>query len=78
MELNPYEVAKEQIDIVAKEMGLDPNITRYLKRIERALIVSIPILMDDGSLQIFEGYRVHHSTLRGPGKGGIRFFRVFF
>ncbi|MHA1986825.1 MAG: Glu/Leu/Phe/Val family dehydrogenase [Promethearchaeota archaeon] len=54
-------------------MGLDPNITRYLKRIERALIVAIPIIMDDGSLKIFEGYRVHHSTLRGPGKGGIRF-----
>ena len=73
MELNPYEVAKEQIDIVAKEMGLDPNITRYLKRIERALIVSIPIMMDDGTLEIFEGYRVQHSTVRGPGKGGIRF-----
>ena len=73
MELNPFEIAKKQIDIVAKEMGLDPNITKYLKRIERALIVSIPIMMDDGSLQIFEGYRVHHSTVRGPGKGGLRF-----
>ncbi|MBY8985304.1 MAG: Glu/Leu/Phe/Val dehydrogenase [Candidatus Lokiarchaeota archaeon] len=73
MELNPYDVVKEQIDIVAKELGLDPNVTRYLKSIERALIVSIPIMMDDGSLQIFEGYRVHHSTVRGPGKGGIRF-----
>ncbi|KKM26417.1 hypothetical protein LCGC14_1584970, partial [marine sediment metagenome] len=73
MEVNPYEVAKKQIDIVAKEMELDPNITRYLKRVERALIVAIPIMMDDGSLQIFEGYRVHHSTVRGPGKGGIRY-----
>ncbi|MFX0027809.1 MAG: Glu/Leu/Phe/Val dehydrogenase [Candidatus Hermodarchaeota archaeon] len=73
MELNPFEVAKKQIDIVAEEMGLDPNITRFLKRIERALIVSIPIIMDDGSLQIFEGYRVQHSTVRGPGKGGLRF-----
>ena len=73
MELNPFEVAKKQIDIVAKEMGLDPNITRYLKSIERALIVSVPIMMDDGSLQIFEGFRVQHSTIRGPGKGGIRF-----
>ena len=73
MELNPFEIAKKQIDIVAKEMGLDPNITKYLKRIERALIVSIPIMMDDGTLQIFEGYRVHHSTVRGPGKGGLRF-----
>ena len=72
-EINPYEVAKTQIDIVAKEMGLDPNVTEYLKRIERALIVTIPIMMDDGSLQIFEGYRVHHSTVRGPGKGGVRF-----
>ena len=73
MEVNPYEVAKKQIDIVAKEMELDPNITLYLKRVERALIVAIPIMMDDGSLQIFEGYRVHHSTVRGPGKGGIRY-----
>ncbi|MHA2184731.1 MAG: Glu/Leu/Phe/Val family dehydrogenase [Promethearchaeota archaeon] len=73
MELNPFDVAKKQIDIVSKEMGLDPNVTRYLKRVERALIVSIPIMMDDGSLRIFEGYRVHHSTVRGPGKGGIRF-----
>ncbi|MHA2007271.1 MAG: Glu/Leu/Phe/Val family dehydrogenase [Promethearchaeota archaeon] len=54
-------------------MKLDPNVTKYLKRIERALIVSIPIMMDDGSLQIFEGYRVHHLTVRGPGKGGLRF-----
>ncbi|MFX1380413.1 MAG: Glu/Leu/Phe/Val dehydrogenase [Promethearchaeota archaeon] len=73
MELNPFEVAKKQIDIVAKEMGLDPNVREYLKRVERALIVTIPIQMDDGSLQIFEGYRVQHSTVRGPGKGGIRY-----
>ncbi|MHA2288106.1 MAG: Glu/Leu/Phe/Val family dehydrogenase [Promethearchaeota archaeon] len=72
-EINPYDVAKAQIDIVAKEMGLDKNTTEYLKRIERALIVTIPIMMDDGTLKIFEGYRVHHSTVRGPGKGGIRY-----
>ncbi len=73
LELNPFEVAKKQIDIVAEEMGLDPNVREYLKRVERALIVTIPILMDDGSIQIFEGYRVQHSTVRGPGKGGIRY-----
>ncbi|MEJ2293614.1 MAG: Glu/Leu/Phe/Val dehydrogenase [Candidatus Lokiarchaeota archaeon] len=73
MEINPYDVAKAQIEIVAKELNLDANTTEYLKRIERALIVSIPITMDDGSVQIFEGYRVHHSTVRGPGKGGIRY-----
>ncbi|MFW9780784.1 MAG: Glu/Leu/Phe/Val dehydrogenase [Candidatus Heimdallarchaeota archaeon] len=72
-EINPFDVAKKQIDIVAKEMGLHPNIAEYLKRVERSLIVSIPIIMDDGSLKIFEGYRVHHSTVRGPGKGGIRY-----
>jgi len=72
-DINPLDVAKAQIDIVAKEIGLEPRVREYLKRIERALIVTIPILMDDGSMQIFEGYRVHHSTVRGPGKGGIRF-----
>ncbi|MFX1463508.1 MAG: Glu/Leu/Phe/Val dehydrogenase [Promethearchaeota archaeon] len=54
-------------------MGLDPNVREYLKRVERSLIVTIPIKMDDGRLKIYEGYRVHHSTVRGPGKGGIRF-----
>ena len=73
MELNPFDVAKKQIDIVAEEMGLDPNVTKYLKRVERSLIVTIPIVMDDGRLEIFEGYRVHHSTVRGPGKGGMRY-----
>ncbi len=73
MELTPFEVAKKQIDVVAEEMGLDPNLTKYLKRVERALIVTIPVRMDDGSLKIFEGYRVHHSTVRGPGKGGLRY-----
>ncbi|MFX1496054.1 MAG: Glu/Leu/Phe/Val dehydrogenase [Promethearchaeota archaeon] len=72
-DINPFDVAKKQIDIVAKEIGLHPNVAEYLKRVERALIVSIPIIMDDGSLKIYEGYRVHHSTVRGPGKGGIRY-----
>ncbi|MFX1304734.1 MAG: Glu/Leu/Phe/Val dehydrogenase [Promethearchaeota archaeon] len=66
-------MAKKQIDIVAEKIGLSNNIRKYLKRVERSLIVSIPIKMDDGDLEIFEGYRVQHSTIRGPGKGGIRF-----
>ena len=66
-------MAKKQIDIVAEVMDLDSNTVEFLKRIERSLIVSIPIMMDDGSLKIFEGFRVHHSTIRGPGKGGIRY-----
>ena len=54
-------------------MGLESNLVEALKRIERALIVTVPVMMDDGSLKIFEGYRVHHNTVRGPGKGGIRY-----
>jgi len=54
-------------------MGLDPNIVKFIKRVERSLIVSIPIRKDNGEIEIFEGYRVHHSTIRGPGKGGVRF-----
>ena len=73
METNPFEMAKKQIDIVAEKMGLNNNIKKFLKRVERSLIVSIPIKMNDGTLKIFEGYRVQHSTVRGPGKGGIRF-----
>ncbi|MFW9896326.1 MAG: Glu/Leu/Phe/Val dehydrogenase, partial [Candidatus Thorarchaeota archaeon] len=72
-ETNSFDMAKNQFDIVAKKMDLNPNITKYLKKVERSLIVSIPIKMDNGNLEIFEGYRVHHSTVRGPGKGGIRF-----
>jgi len=73
MIINPYESAKKKIDIAAELINLHPNTLEYLKKTERALVVSIPIMMDDGSLEIFEGYRVHHSTLRGPGKGGVRY-----
>jgi len=75
---NPFEMAKKQFDIVAEKMGLDKNIRKYLKRIERSLIVSIPIIMDNGDLEVFEGYRVHHSTVRGPGKGGLRYSEGVF
>ncbi|MFW9867157.1 MAG: Glu/Leu/Phe/Val dehydrogenase [Candidatus Thorarchaeota archaeon] len=73
IETDPFEMAKRQIDIVAKKMALDDNIIKYLKKVERSLIISIPIKLDNGNLKIFEGYRVHHSTVRGPGKGGIRY-----
>jgi len=73
MDMNPFEMAKKQLEIVAAKINLDPNILGFLKRVERSLIVSIPVVMDDGSFKIFEGYRVQHSTIRGPGKGGVRF-----
>ena len=71
--INPFESAKKKLDIAAKVIDLDANTLKYLKKVERSLIVSIPVNMDDGSLQIFEGYIVHHSTLRGPAKGGLRY-----
>ncbi|HEV2249736.1 MAG TPA: Glu/Leu/Phe/Val dehydrogenase [Candidatus Limnocylindria bacterium] len=62
-----------QLDAAAKAIGLDPGMHRFLRSNERALIVSVPVVMDDGRLEVFTGYRVQHSTGRGPGKGGIRF-----
>ena len=71
--INPFESAKKKLDIAAKVINLAPNTLEYLKKVERSLIVSMPVIMDDGRLEIFEGFRVHHSTLRGPAKGGIRY-----
>ncbi len=73
IDINPFESAKKKLDIAANVIDLDANTLKYLKKVERSLIVSIPVNMDDGSLQIFEGYIVHHSTLRGPAKGGLRY-----
>ncbi len=73
MEVNPFENAKKQLALVAEKMGLNPDIHKFLQSVERSLIVKIPIVMDDGHLEIFEGYRVQHSLVRGPGKGGVRF-----
>lgn len=73
LDINPFESAKKKLDIAADVIGLDANTLKYLKKVERSLIVSVPVVMDDGSLQIFEGYRVQHSTLRGPAKGGLRY-----
>ncbi len=70
---NPYETRKKQLQIAAQLLELHPNTIEYLKRVERVLIVSIPIIMDDGDLEVFEGYRIHHSTLRGPARGGVRY-----
>lgn len=72
-ELNPFKIALEQLDNVAKRMNLDPNLHEKLRYPKRVLIVSIPIYMEDGSLKVFEGYRVQHSLERGPAKGGIRY-----
>jgi glutamate dehydrogenase (NAD(P)+) len=63
----------KQIDETCLRAGIDPNVGDRLKRPKRALVVSIPVRMDDGSIHVFEGYRVQHNMTLGPGKGGIRY-----
>jgi glutamate dehydrogenase (NAD(P)+) len=61
------------LEMAGKVMDLNPNVLERLKMPKKAMCVSIPVRMDDGSVKTFEGYRVQHSTTLGPGKGGIRF-----
>jgi glutamate dehydrogenase (NAD(P)+) len=70
---DPYAMALEQLAIVADKINLDSNVHEVLKQPKRELTVHFPVSMDDGSVQMFTGYRVHHNLTRGPAKGGIRF-----
>ena len=70
---NPYEAALKQLDLAAEKLKLDPGIHEILKRPMRTLIVNIPVVMDDGSIQVFTGYRVQYNDALGPTKGGIRY-----
>ena len=72
-DLNPYAIAKTQFDRFAEALNLDVGIRNILRQPKRCLIVSIPTKLDDGSIRVFEGYRVQHSIARGPAKGGIRY-----
>lgn len=67
------EMAVKQFEIVAEKLNLDKNVAGRLKRPERAMIVSIPTRMDDGTVHVFTGYRVQHNDVLGPFKGGIRY-----
>jgi glutamate dehydrogenase (NAD(P)+) len=71
--LNPFDIAKQQFNIAADLLDLDASMRTKLINPKRQLIVSIPIKMDDGTLRVFEGYRVQHNVARGPAKGGIRY-----
>ncbi|HEU4402887.1 MAG TPA: Glu/Leu/Phe/Val dehydrogenase [Candidatus Polarisedimenticolia bacterium] len=71
--LNPFEIAQAQFHTAAEHLKLDPWLREVLKRPKRQLVVSIPTKMDDGSIRVFEGYRVQHNLARGPAKGGIRY-----
>ncbi|HZD87130.1 MAG TPA: Glu/Leu/Phe/Val dehydrogenase [Gaiellaceae bacterium] len=70
---NPYEVARTQLRRVADAFGIDESLVRVLERCKKGVVVSIPTRMDDGTIQVFEGYRVQHNVARGPSKGGIRY-----
>jgi glutamate dehydrogenase (NAD(P)+) len=70
---NPFELAKEQLRRVATTFQIDPNLVSVLSQCKKAVAVSIPVYMDSGEIQVFEGYRVTHNIARGPSKGGIRY-----
>jgi glutamate dehydrogenase (NAD(P)+) len=72
-ELNPFKIAKQQFDRAADYLELEDSMRRVLKSAKRQLIVAIPVKMDNGEVQVFEGYRVQHNIARGPAKGGIRY-----
>jgi glutamate dehydrogenase/leucine dehydrogenase len=70
---NPFEIAQEQLRRVADVFKIDPNLVRVLERCKKSVVVSIPFSKDDGTIEVFEGYRVTHNIARGPSKGGIRY-----
>jgi glutamate dehydrogenase (NAD(P)+) len=71
--MNPYQIARQHIDIVGRHLDVNEGILEKLKHTKAELTVHCPVKMDDGSLRIFKGYRVRHDDSRGPGKGGLRY-----
>ena len=71
--LNPFQIAQHQLDEAAEALGLDPAIHALLRDPRRELVVTIPVRMDDGHVEVFKGYRVQYNDARGPTKGGLRF-----
>lgn len=70
---NPFQMAQQQFDNVAKQLNLDQATCDLLRKPEREYHFSIPVRMDDGTYKVFQGFRCQHSDARGPAKGGIRF-----
>ncbi|MEK9172810.1 MAG: Glu/Leu/Phe/Val dehydrogenase dimerization domain-containing protein, partial [Nitrospirota bacterium] len=73
LETPTFRLAVAQFEEAAERLGLDGNIRGRLTLPQRALIVSVPVRMDDKSVKVFMGYRVQHDTALGPSKGGVRF-----
>ena len=72
-EFNPFRAMELRFDVAADHLELDPGLRAVLRQPDRELKVSVPVVMDDGRLETFEGFRVQHNFVRGPCKGGIRF-----
>jgi glutamate dehydrogenase (NAD(P)+) len=72
-EFNPFESMAQLFNTAAEHLGLDPGLREVLRRPDRELTVAIPVVMDDGRIEVFTGYRVQHNFSRGPCKGGIRY-----
>jgi glutamate dehydrogenase (NAD(P)+) len=72
-EKNPFEAMSERFDRAAQLLGLDPDLYAVMRVPSREIKVYIPVRMDTGHIQVFEGYRVQHNFARGPAKGGIRY-----
>ncbi|MFI5261956.1 MAG: Glu/Leu/Phe/Val dehydrogenase, partial [Candidatus Limnocylindrales bacterium] len=71
--INPWQVAQQQFDLAAEKLNLEPGLRRVLREPRRELTVHFPVHMDDGSVQVFTGFRVQHNLGRGPAKGGLRY-----
>ncbi|MEY2429437.1 MAG: glutamate dehydrogenase, partial [Verrucomicrobiota bacterium] len=72
-EMNVYQNAEARFEVAANKLGLEQGLYRYLKYPSKEITLYIPVGLDNGQLEVFTGYRVLHSTVRGPGKGGIRY-----
>ncbi len=72
-DLNPHRIAQIQFDLAAEYLKLDPGLRQILRTPKRVLEVSIPVKMDNTQVKVFTGFRVQHSLVRGPAKGGIRY-----
>ncbi len=72
-DLNPFRIAQEELDSAAEAMGLDKTAHAILREPKRTVVVNIPVKMRDGSVKVFNGFRVLYNDARGPGKGGIRY-----
>src|SRR5215470_2700740 len=72
-ETNPWEAQAARFDLAALKLNLDEGIMKVLRYPNREIIIHIPVMMDNGQLEVFTGFRVQHSIARGPAKGGVRY-----